>query len=91
MNRLKLLCVVLFFWLWKYFSLSRIWILHGESDGMEIRIANDEYIKMTLKHKITTLKNLTELRKMTLSDPKCDVKKSRDTLPEFFNMSKSSF
>ena len=26
-------------------SLSRIWILYGESDGMEIRITNDEYYK----------------------------------------------
>ena len=26
-------------------SLSRIWILCGESDGMEIRITNEEYYK----------------------------------------------
>ena len=27
------------------FCLSRIWILYGKLDGMEIRITNDEYHK----------------------------------------------
>ena len=35
---------------------------------------------MTLKNKITTLKNLIEMRQMTLIDPKFDIKKTRDTL-----------
>ena len=31
---------------------------------------------MTLKNKITTLKNLIEMRQLTLNDPKFDIKKS---------------
>ena len=37
-------------------------------------------IHMTLKNKITILKNLIEMREMTLNDPKFDVSKSLDTL-----------
>ena len=37
-------------------------------------------INMTLKNKITTLKNLTEMRQMTLNVPKFDIKKSLDNL-----------
>ena len=37
-------------------------------------------INMTLKNKITTLKNVIEMRQMTLNDPKFDIKKSLDTL-----------
>ena len=36
-------------------------------------------INMTLKNKITLLKNLIETRQMTLKDLKFDVKKSLDT------------
>ena len=36
--------------------------------------------KMTLKSKITTLKNFIEMRHMTLNNPKFDIKKSLDTL-----------
>lgn len=71
------------------FSLSRIWILNGESYGIEIRIISDEYINMTLKIKITTLKNLIEMKQMILNDPKFDIKKPLDTLKMnflFFNM-----
>ena len=32
-------------------------------------------IKMILKHKITTLKNLIKMRQMTLNYPKYDIKK----------------
>ena len=35
---------------------------------------------MTLKNKITTLKNLIEMKQMTLNDPKFDIKKLLDTL-----------
>ena len=31
-------------------------------------------VNMTLKKKITTLKNLAEMRQMTLNDPKFDIK-----------------
>ena len=37
-------------------------------------------INMTLKNKIGTLKNLIEMRQMTLNDPNFDIKKSSDTL-----------
>ena len=37
-------------------------------------------INTTLKNKIMTLKNLIEMRQMTLNDPKFDIKKSLDTL-----------
>ena len=33
----------------EYFSLSKIRILYGESDAMEIKITKDEYRNMTLK------------------------------------------
>ena len=35
---------------------------------------------MTLKNKITTLKNLIEMKQITLNDPKFDIKKLLDTL-----------
>ena len=35
---------------------------------------------MTLKNKIKNLKNLIEMRQMTLNDPKFDIKKSLDSL-----------
>ena len=35
---------------------------------------------MTLKKKITSLKNLIEMRQITLNDPNFDIKKSLDTL-----------
>ena len=35
---------------------------------------------MTLKNKITTLKNLIEMKQMTLNDPKFDIQKLLDTL-----------
>ena len=35
---------------------------------------------MTLKNKIMTLKNLIEMKQMTLNDPKFDIKKLLDTL-----------
>ena len=37
-------------------------------------------INMALKNKIMTLKNLIEMKEMTLNDPKFDIKKSLDTL-----------
>ena len=37
-------------------------------------------INMTLKNKIMTLKNLIEMRQMSLKDPKFDNEKSLDTL-----------
>lgn len=51
------------------FSLLRIKILYGNSDGMQIRIASDE----CYKHKIATLKNFIEMRQTTLNDPKFDI------------------
>ena len=62
------------------FSLSRIWILCGQSDGMEIRITNDEYYKHDPKNKIMALKNIIKMSQMTLNDPKFDIKNTRDTL-----------
>ena len=35
---------------------------------------------MTPKNKITTQKNLIDMKQMTLNDPKFDIKKSLDTL-----------
>ena len=35
---------------------------------------------MTLKNKITTVKNLFQMKQMTLYDPKFDIKKSLGTL-----------
>ena len=35
---------------------------------------------MTLKNKIIALKNLIEMKQITLNDPKFDMKKSLDTL-----------
>ena len=37
-------------------------------------------VNMTLKKKITTLKNLDQMRQMTLKEPKLDVEKSLDIL-----------
>ena len=37
-------------------------------------------INMTLKNKIIALKNLIEMKQITLNDPKFDMKKSLDTL-----------
>ena len=37
-------------------------------------------IQITLKNKITTLKNLIEVREITLNDPKFGINKSLDTL-----------
>ena len=39
-----------------------------------------DIINMTLKKKITSLKNLIEMRQIALNDPKFDIKKSLDTL-----------
>ena len=39
-----------------------------------------DIINMTLKKKITSLKNLIEMRQITLNDPNFDIKKSLDTL-----------
>ena len=64
-------------WKWILFSIQN---LNGESDDIDIRTANDEYINMTLKNKMRTLKNLIEIRQMTLNDPKFDIKKPLDTL-----------
>ena len=44
----------------------------------ELQMVN--IINMTLKSKITTQKNLIEMRPMTLNYPKFDIKKSLDTL-----------
>ena len=64
----------------KNFSLSRIWILFGEPDDIEIRITNDEYYMCApVENKITTLKNLIEMREITLNDPKFGINKSLDT------------
>ena len=51
------------------FSLLRIKFFYGNSDGMQIRIANDGYYK----HKIATLKNFIEMRQMILNGPKFDI------------------
>ena len=65
--------------LWKgneKFSLSRIGILCRESQTawcFELPIMNN--INMTLKNKITTLKNLIGMRQVTLNGPKFDIKK----------------
>ena len=53
---------------------------------MDIRTTNDEYINMTLKNKIRTLKNLIEMRLMTLNDPKFIIKKPLDTLKAIFSI-----
>ena len=37
-------------------------------------------INMTLKNKVTTLKNLIEVRQITLNDSKLDIKKLLGTL-----------
>ena len=39
-------------------------------------------INMTLKNKIIALKNLIEMKQITLNDPKFDMKKSLDTLSQ---------
>ena len=39
-----------------------------------------DIINMTPKKKITSLKNLIEMREITLNDPNFDIKKSLDTL-----------
>ena len=41
-------------------------------------------VNMTLKNKITTLKNLIEMNQMTVNNPKFDVKKLLDSLIKFF-------
>ena len=51
-----------------------------ENQSMEINVTNDEYCKGDPENKIMTLKKFIEMRQMTLSDPKFDIKKSRDTL-----------
>ena len=57
------------------FSLLRTWILYGESDGMEIRITDNQSIKnMTLGNKAVTQRSFIEMRQMTLNDPKFDIK-----------------
>ena len=50
-----------------------------ESESSMINIVN-----MTLKNKITTLKNLIEMNQMTVNNPKFDVKKLLDSLIKFF-------
>ena len=50
-----------------------------ESESPMINIVN-----MTLKNKITTLKNLIEMNQMTVTNPKFDVKKLLDSLIKFF-------
>ena len=50
-----------------------------ESESPMINIVN-----MTLKNKITTLKNLIEMNQMTVNNPKFDVKKLLDSLIKFF-------
>ena len=50
-----------------------------ESESPMINIVN-----MTLKNKITTLKNLIEMNLMTVNNPKFDVKKLLDSLIKFF-------
>ena len=64
----------------EHISQSSIWILYQESDGLGIKITNEDYINMTLKSKIATLKNLIEMWQMNLNDPKFDIRKSLDTL-----------
>ena len=53
-----------------------------DNHDMEIKITNEDYINMTLKNKIITLKSLIEMWKMTVNDPKFDIKKSLDTLTD---------
>ena len=53
---------------------------------MDIRTTNDGYINMTLENKIRTLKNLIEMRLMTLSDPKFIIEKPLDTLKAIFSI-----
>ena len=64
----------------EYIFHSSVWILYWESDGMGIKITSEDYINMTLKNKITTMKDLIEMWQMTLNDPKFHIKKSLDTL-----------
>lgn len=40
----------------------------GESDGMEIRITNEEYYKHDPENNNTTLKSLIEMSQTTLND-----------------------
>ena len=49
--------------------------LYQESELSVIDIKN-----LTLKNKIMTLKNLTEMKQMTLNDPNFNIKKLRDNL-----------
>ena len=64
----------------EYITRSSIWILCWQSDGMGIKITNEDYTNITLKNNITTLKNLIEMWQMTLNDRKFDIKKSLDSL-----------
>ena len=59
--------------LWMTASVWRIRVWRSKLPIMNIG-------KMTLKNIITTLKNFIDMRHMTLSNPKFDIKKSLDTL-----------
>ena len=50
---------------------------------MKIGIPSDN-VNATLKKKVTTLKNITKMSQMTLTDPKFDLKNLLDTLNQNF-------
>ena len=76
-------CISHSLWRWKIFSienLNTLWRIrwHGDQNWQ------DEHYKYDMKNKITTLKNLIEMRQMTLNDLKFDIKKSLDNLCKLF-------